>query len=221
MTRVSFTINRLGMEIDMKHRKFFLLVTSYTILSLLTGCGQLHDAEINLSDSGPQQDFETNPTDYGSQPDSDTNLTDYEPQQNSDTGFTENDSRQNTDVTPVYRQAALYIQEGFRKYNVKDSYHAYFAEPEASGESRCVCEILLAGEDGYWEERNWEWSDTAETEWIQTVRDNYEHFGYTTEDYNDSFYLTEDSLGLITSFSRYYNCMEAEFEQLDGLASLP
>lgn len=433
------------MEIDMKHRKFFLLVTSYTILSLLTGCGQLHDAEINLSDSGPQQDFETNPTDYGSQPDSDTNLTDYEPQQNSDTGFTENDSRQNTDVTPVYRQAALYIQEGFRKYNVKDSYHAYFAEPEASGESRCVCEILLAGEDGYWEERIaytvdekgwytfegeyepimakdvsavmeqpddhfaelkenctyetqiaidtdlqtpiryfsesgptlldgaqigffndnwnqwtdlhyyvtpwlysyqderldidivieypqvsmedeklesavntklreaffygyssdetlisekqayglinrmykitrndadylsfriseynnyrganhpneretgitinmhtgevlrlqdilpehvtvadlldsgaftclWEWSDTAETEWIQTVRDNYEHFGYTTEDYNDSFYLTEDSLGLITSFSRYYNCMEAEFEQLDGLASLP
>lgn len=458
MARVSFMINCFGMEIDMKHRKFFLLVTFYTILSLLTGCGQLHDAAINSSDSGSQQDLETHPTDYGLQqnfdttitdyglqPDPDINYTDYGLQLDSDTAFTESDSRQDTEATSVYRQAALYIQEGFRKYNVKGSYHAYFAEPEASGEARYICEILLAGENGYWEERItytvdedgwytfegeyepimtedafagmehpddhfaklqencayetqiamdtdlqtpiryfsesgptllndeqigffhdnwnqrtalhyyvtpylysyqderldidivieypqvsmedeelesaintklreaffygyysdetlipekqvygfinrmykitrndadylsfriseynnyrganhpnewetgitinmhtgevlrlqdilpehvtvvdlldsgaftclWEWSDEAETEWIQTIRDDYEHFSYTTEDYNDSFYLTEDSLGLITRASRYYTCLEARLDQLEGLVSLP
>lgn len=67
----------------------------------------------------------------------------------------------------------------------------------------------------------WDWNDTGETEWIQSVKDNYERLNCTTDDYNNYFYLTEDSLGLITHFGRYYACLEAKLDQLQDLVTIP
>lgn len=411
--------NCFEMEININPRKPFLLFMLCTVLSLLTGCGQRHNTEINV--------------------------TAFESQQNSDAGLTDSSPQQNAESTSVYQQAALYIQEGFRKYNVKGSYHAYFSEPEPIGADGYTCEVLLVGETGSWEEkifytmdesgwytfqgeyepvmtgdefyvmdqtndyctnlmencvyetqfamdtdlqtpvryfsengptlsdgaqigffndnweqytdlhyyvepylysyqderldtdiiieypqvsmeneelettvnaqlreaffygyypdetltpekkmyvfinrmykvtRNdadylsfriseynsfrganhpnewetgitidmhtgqiirlqdiveenyniidlldtnaftclWEWSDTTEEAWLKSVRESYENYGETLDDYNNYFYLTEDSLGLITQVSRYYTCIEADLDSLEGLVSLP
>lgn len=51
----------------------------------------------------------------------------------------------------AYQQMSLYIQEGFRTYHIDDTYQAYFASIEDS--EKGTCDILLEGENEWWEER--------------------------------------------------------------------
>lgn len=58
----------------------------------------------------------------------------------------------------------------------------------------------------------WLWQDDSEEEWLQHIRDQYRESGLDA--FNDSFYLTEDSLGLIVHWSDYTTCIEAKFADL-------
>ena len=68
----------------------------------------------------------------------------------------------------------------------------------------------------------WVWKDGNENDeessewWLQSVREQWENNDrYGSLDALDSdFYLTQDGLGLITFVSRYYNPIEAKFEDL-------
>ena len=51
----------------------------------------------------------------------------------------------------AYRQMALYIQEGFRTYDVEGTYQAYFGKIWSYNTSYS-CDILLEGENEWWEE---------------------------------------------------------------------
>lgn len=51
----------------------------------------------------------------------------------------------------AYQQMTLYIQEGFRTYNVENSYQAYFL-PVVEENGIYDCDILLEGKDGLWRE---------------------------------------------------------------------
>lgn len=67
----------------------------------------------------------------------------------------------------AYQQMALYIQEGLRTYDIEGTYQVYFGELGKS-----VCEILLEGENEWWEERI-SCSYDAENGWY-TFRGEYE-----------------------------------------------
>lgn len=65
----------------------------------------------------------------------------------------------------------------------------------------------------------WNWRDTQdqkdedlEREWLSALKDGYGD--QKIESLDSYFYLTEDSLGLITSQGRYYTCIEADLEEL-------
>lgn len=69
----------------------------------------------------------------------------------------------------------------------------------------------------------WLWSDSGDgeqteddlsEEWIRKIREEYKGYGYTLEDMENSFYLTETGLGLITFQGRYYTNIEAELDEL-------
>lgn len=71
----------------------------------------------------------------------------------------------------AYRQMALYIQEGFRTYDVEGTYQAYFGEIRSYNNS-CSCDILLEGENEWWEEGIYGSYD-AESRWY-TFQADYE-----------------------------------------------
>lgn len=52
----------------------------------------------------------------------------------------------------VFEQVTLFIQEGFRVYDVQGNYIAYFNAVEGN-ETEGICSILLEGETGLWEEK--------------------------------------------------------------------
>lgn len=65
----------------------------------------------------------------------------------------------------------------------------------------------------------WTWEDAADSEescqdWILSVKEDYEQWDYTLDSLDSDFYLTEDSLGLITHQGRYYTCLEAKLADL-------
>lgn len=65
----------------------------------------------------------------------------------------------------------------------------------------------------------WTWEDAADSEescqdWILSVKEEYEQWDYTLDSLNSDFYLTGDSLGLITHLGRYYTCIEAKLTDL-------
>lgn len=71
----------------------------------------------------------------------------------------------------AYRQMALYIQEGFRTYDVEGTYQAYFGKIWSYNNS-CSCDILLEGENEWWEEGIYGSYD-AESGWY-TFQADYE-----------------------------------------------
>lgn len=65
----------------------------------------------------------------------------------------------------------------------------------------------------------WTWEDAADSEescqdWILSIKEDYEQWDYTLDSLNSDFYLTGDSLGLITHQGRYYTCIEAKLADL-------
>lgn len=54
----------------------------------------------------------------------------------------------------------------------------------------------------------WMWEDDSQDWWMEQVREKAKD--ETLSDYDSYFYLTDDKLGLITSESRCYTCMEAD-----------
>ncbi len=67
----------------------------------------------------------------------------------------------------------------------------------------------------------WFWEDSNESDeesrewWLQSVREEWESYDSDSlDEMNSYFYLTQDSLGLITFVSRYYTPIEAKFEDL-------
>lgn len=71
----------------------------------------------------------------------------------------------------AYRQMALYIQEGFRTYDVEGTYQAYFGKIWSYNTSYS-CDILLEGENEWWEEGIYGSYD-AESGWY-TFQGDYE-----------------------------------------------
>lgn len=67
----------------------------------------------------------------------------------------------------AYQQMALYIQEGFRTYDIAGTYHAYFDsidDADFADGTGCVIDILLEGNNGFWMERL-RCSYDAENDW--------------------------------------------------------
>lgn len=58
----------------------------------------------------------------------------------------------------------------------------------------------------------WTWECASDEEQLQSIKDSY--LESSLDDFNDMFYLTGDSLGLITHEGRYYTCIEAKFADL-------
>lgn len=58
----------------------------------------------------------------------------------------------------------------------------------------------------------WLWQDDSEEEWMRHIRDQYHKSDLDT--FNDRFYLTGDSLGLIVHWDDYTTCIEAKFADL-------
>lgn len=55
----------------------------------------------------------------------------------------------------------------------------------------------------------WTWEGDSQDYWMEQARERAKD--ETLSDYDSYFYLTDEKLGLITSQSRYYTCMEADF----------
>lgn len=60
------------------------------------------------------------------------------------------------------------------------------------------------------------WENQSTQEWIDELHLREDE---PPGEYDSSFYLLEDGIGIITSMGRYYNCLEAKFEDLgmDGI----
>ncbi|MDE5891424.1 MAG: hypothetical protein K2H45_00725, partial [Acetatifactor sp.] len=56
-----------------------------------------------------------------------------------------------SELPEAYQQMAMYIQEGFRKYQIEGSYQAYFGDISELGE-HMLCDILLVDEAARWGE---------------------------------------------------------------------
>ena len=59
----------------------------------------------------------------------------------------------------------------------------------------------------------WTWEGDSQDYWMEQARERAKD--ETLSDYDSYFYLTDDKLGLITSQSRYYTCMEADFADFE------
>lgn len=57
----------------------------------------------------------------------------------------------------------------------------------------------------------WEW-EPEDKGWIEELKEEHGHS--LLSDYEPDFYLTDTGLGLITSLSRYYTCLEADYKDL-------
>lgn len=97
---------------------------------------------------------------------------------------------QTTEQEDAYQQMALYIQEGFRTYGIEGTYQAYFEEIKEIED--IYCDILLEGENEWWEERI-SGSYDAETGWY-TFEGVYEPiFAENVPEGNPWGHLKEDS----------------------------
>ncbi len=72
----------------------------------------------------------------------------------------------------------------------------------------CTMEQLLSSDAFHF---MWLWQEDSEEEWMQHIRDQYDESDLDA--FNDCFYLTEDSLGLIVYWNDY-TCIEAKFTDL-------
>ena len=57
-----------------------------------------------------------------------------------------------TQLPDLHQQIALYLQEGFRKYNIEGVYQLYFESIDESKTDN-YCTMLLEGENAFWDER--------------------------------------------------------------------
>lgn len=97
---------------------------------------------------------------------------------------------QTTEQEDAYQQMAMYIQEGFRTYGIEGTYQAYFEEIKEIED--IYCDILLEGENEWWEERI-SGSYDAETGWY-TFEGVYEPiFAENVPEGNPWGHLKEDS----------------------------
>lgn len=77
------------------------------------------------------------------------------------------------------------------------------------GEGRTIPELLKSGAFHCL----WGWENDDGEIWIRNLIEKTDEED-TLSSYDSYFYITDTSLGLVTFVSRYYTCMEAEFEDL-------
>ena len=121
----------------------------------------------------------------------------------------ENDSQdlesQETQLPDLYQQIALYLQEGFRKYNIEGVYQLYFEYIDESKTDN-YCTMLLEGDKSFWEERI-SYTYDEESKWY-TFRGQYEPIFAKAdylEKYENSSFVTEMKENYIyqTQISKY------------------
>ena len=121
----------------------------------------------------------------------------------------ENDSpyleSQETQLPDLYQQIALYLQEGFRKYNIEGIYQLYFDYIDESKTDN-YCTMLLEGENTFWEE-NIYYTYDEESGWY-TFHGQYEPIFAKAdylEKYENSSFVTEMKENYVyqTQISKY------------------
>lgn len=118
---------------------------------------------------------------------------------------TQNLESQEAQLPDLYQQIALYLQEGFRKYNIEGVYQLYFEYIDESKTDN-YCTILLEGKNTFWEE-SISYTYDEESGWY-TFHGQYEPIFakafYLKENENSSF-VTEMKENYIyqTQISKY------------------